>query len=105
MGKNTSVKEDPQTSFEETVVRDTGLEGLLEKYQVAKAAANEAIKARDTAKEAAEKRVQQLELPAGEHRCGRHKIRIVVVDREEAQVAFTRGAKHETQIKFGLFND
>ena len=101
----TQLSSNPQMGFHESVIADAALERVLDKRLEAKDARTEAQVAFDKADEKAREKVASLELPPGVHRCDRHKITVSVIEQEEKEISFTRKAKHETSIKFGLFQE
>ena len=101
----TKLTSNPQMGFQESVIVDDALEGALDKRLQAQDARTEAHVAFDKAEEQARDKVASRELPPGVHRCGQHKITVSVIEQEEKEISFTRSAKHETKIKFGLFQE
>ena len=94
---------DPQMGFQESVIADAALERTLDKRLQAQDARTEARAQFDKADEEARAKVASRELPPGVHRCGQHKITVAVIEQEEKEISFTRSAKRETKISFGLF--
>ena len=101
----TQLNSNPQMGFQESVIVDDALEGALDKRLQAKDARAEAQAAFDTADEKAREKVASRELPPGVHRCGQHKITVSVIEQEEKEISFTRSAKRETKVSFGLFQE
>jgi len=101
----TNLSSNPQMGFDESVIADAALERALEKRLQAKQAWAKAQAAFDKLDEKARDAVASRELPPGVHRCGQHKITVAVIVRVEKEISFTRSAKRETKVSFGLFQE